>query len=84
MKRLNNRPTVNLSQIAFSVYKKVIPNKQYGWFSKFVSEQLIEHYGKSFEKKIIVERLVQVQDERDKLEKEIEKLGKRLEKINRR
>jgi hypothetical protein len=73
--------TVSLSKIATILKNSLDKTRPYGWFSKFVSEQLIEHYGRNFEEKVLVHALVEKQNKRDALEKEIGHLGDRLEKI---
>lgn len=83
MRQPSRRITVYLGDISFPIYKKLIRWKEYGWFSKFVSEQMIEHYGKNFEEKVLTELLNDKQRQRDKLEKEMDMIQKKLTKVKR-
>lgn len=73
--------SASLSDLGRVIYKKLNKLRHKGWFSKFVSEQLIDHYGKEFEKKINTEYLVELQVKRNKLEKEIDQVVKKLKRL---
>ena len=78
-----SRPIVsaNLSEIAFLIYKKVNRVRDKGWFSKFVSESLVDKYGKDFEQNINKDFLVELQERRNKIEEEIKKVVEKLRKV---
>ena len=73
--------SASLSDLGRVIYKKLNKLRPKGWFSRFVSEQLVEHYGKDFEKKINTEYLVELQVKRNRLEKEIDKVVKKLKRL---
>lgn len=73
--------SANVSDIAFILYKKICKVRPKGWFSKFVNDKLIEEYGKDFEKKVNTTYLVELQEKRDNLEKEISKVVKKLKRL---
>ncbi len=67
-----------LNTVSYSIYKRLLIHKQYGWLSDFVSKQIIDHYAKDFEKKVLTEQLVETTKQRNKLDKEIEALAKKI------
>ena len=78
------KPTQNVSahlnEIATIIYKRLEKlNRKKGWFSKWISEKLIEHYYKDMESIILKELMLTKQKERDKIEREIEDIAKRLD-----
>jgi len=80
-----NKTTIvsaNLTDLAIILYHKVNRIRPKGWFSKFVSEKLVEQYYKDFEKTILVEELNKKTKNRNILDVEIQKIGKRIKKIN--
>lgn len=83
MRQPSRKPTVYLGDMAFVVYKKLLAHKPYGWLSKFVSEQLTEHYGKDFESVVLTELINKKSKERNKLEVEMDRIVKRLKKLRR-
>ena len=72
--------SASLSDLARVIYKKLNKVRHKGWFSRFVSEQLVEHFSKNFEKKILTENLVEITKNRNKLEKQISQVVKKLKK----
>ncbi len=78
MKQKSRRTSANLSDIAFIIFKKLEKTKPYGWFSKFVSEKLVEHYHKDFELKINIEYLNDITNKRNKLDEEIQRVKKKI------
>ena len=76
----SRRTSANLNDIAFIIYTKINKLRPYGWFSRFVSEQLVEHYYKDFEKKINIEYLCEITKERNKLDKEIQQIQKKIKR----
>ncbi len=83
MKQKSRRTSANLSEIAFIIYSKLERVRPYGWFSKFVSDKLVEHYYKDFEKKILTEHLVELQQKRNKFDEECKKIVKKLKRLKR-
>lgn len=71
----------NLNEIATLIYRKLYKVKDKGWFSKFISEKLIEEYGTNFTKKVLTEQLHTKTKERNKLDDEVKRIAKKLMKV---
>ena len=80
-KKYSFKTSVHLTDMAYLIWKKLTRARPTGWFSKWVSEELINHYGRNFERKVLTELLVELQAKRDKLEKEIYKVANQIKKI---
>ena len=81
MRQPNKRVTINLNEVAFAIYKKLLRHKNFGWMSKWVSDQLVEHYYKDFEATILKEILLEKTKERNKMDDEIVRLAKQIKKV---
>ena len=81
MRRPTPRVTINLTGVAYHIYVTILKHANFGWMSKFVSEQLLEHYYKDTEKKVLEEVRKEKEAKANKLGKELEQIARRLKKL---
>lgn len=70
-----------LSPISKLIFDKVNKVKPHGWFTKFMNDELVEHYGKNFELKINIDYLVDITKKRNKLDEEIKQIKEKIKKV---
>jgi len=70
--------SANLEKQAKRIYYQITKLRKKGWFSSDITEMLITKYGE--ERKILIEQLNELTQERDKLEEQMKELAKRINK----
>ena len=71
--------SINLDEETEKIYKKVNKARKYGWFSREIQELLKTKYGT--DKKILIQMLNDIQNQRTKLEDQGRGLAKRINKV---
>lgn len=79
----NKRVIVNLDGETLRLKSLLDKQLGHGWFSKFVRDQLKSAYGEKFKETLAISHLNHLQNQRDKLEREIEEAGENLGRLRR-